>query len=66
MLKDVTIDEANLESMTDLEKIFSVQTLLRQYAPCKHNSTDEVRYTSRGLIKSEQIIKFDNINILLK
>ena len=35
MLKDIIIDEVNLESMTDLEKSFCVQTLLRQYAPCE-------------------------------
>ena len=33
MLKDTIIDEANLHSVTDLEKIFCVQTLLRQHAP---------------------------------
>ena len=66
MLKDAIIDEANLHSMTDLEKIFRVQTLLRQHAPCEHNDIDEVRYSSRGIIKSEQIIVFDNVNILLK
>ena len=44
----------NLESMANLDKIFRVQTLLRQYAPCEHNSVDEVRYSSQGLIKTVQ------------
>ena len=35
ILNDITIDEASLESMTDLEKIFRLQTLLRRYAPCE-------------------------------
>ena len=41
MFKNI-IKEANLESMADLEKNFRVQTQLRQYAPCEHNSIDEV------------------------
>ena len=54
MLKDIIIDEANMESITDLENIFCVQTLLRRYAPCEHNSTDKVRYSSQSLIKIVQ------------
>ena len=62
------IDKANLERL----KVFCVQTLLRQYAPCEHNIIDEVWYSSQGLMKTlqkksgEQIIVFDNINILWK
>ena len=64
MFKNI-IKEANLESMADLEKNFRVQTQLRQYAPCEHNSIDEVRYSSQGPTHSgKQIIVFDNINIL--
>ena len=40
--------------MTNLEKIFRVETLLRQYALCELNSIDEVRYSSQGLIKNVQ------------
>ena len=54
MLKDVIIDEANLESMADLERIFCVQALLRRYAPGERNNIDEVRCSSQVLIKSVQ------------
>ena len=51
----MTIDKANLERL----KVFCVLTLLRQYAPCEHNSDDD--FTKQS---DEQIIVFDNINIL--
>ena len=51
----MTIDKANLERL----KAFCVLTLLRQYAPCKHNSDDYFAKQS-----DEQIIVFDSINIL--
>ena len=47
---NMIIDKANLEIL----KVFCVQTLLRQYAPCEHNSIDEVWYSSQGLIKTLQ------------
>ena len=50
MLKNKMIDEANLKSMKDREKIFNMQTLLKPYAPCKHNNNDEFRYSSHSLI----------------
>ena len=49
------IDKANLESL----KVFCVQALLRQYAPCENNSIDDFAKQS-----DEQIIVFHNINIL--
>ena len=64
MLKDMIINKASLEKITDPEKNFHVQTLLRRYAPCKHNSIDEVlgaRYLNQGLIKS---VQFTNLNKL--
>ena len=57
MLKDIITDKASLENMTDLENILRLKTLLRRYAPCEHNSIDEVlgaRYSSQGLINSVQ------------
>ena len=46
--------------MTDFEKIFSVQTLLRQYAPCEQNSIDEVWFSGEGLIKTVQRTQVNN------
>ena len=40
--------------MTILEKIFRVQTLLRQYAPYEHKNIDEVRYSRQGITKTVQ------------
>ena len=54
ILKNIIIDKANLEGMANLENIFPVQTLLREYAPCEHNNIDEVRYFSQGLTKTVQ------------
>ena len=45
---NMIIDKAKLEGL----KVFCVQTLLRQYAPCERNSIDEVWYSSQGLIKT--------------
>ena len=41
-VKNIIRDKANLERL----KIFCVQSLLRQDAPCEHNSIDEVWYSS--------------------
>ena len=46
----IYLHHLNLERL----KVFCVQTLLRQYAPCEHNSIDEVWYSSQGLIKTLQ------------
>ena len=62
MLKDMIINRASLERITDLKKNFRVQTLLRRYAPYKHNSIDQIlgaRYLNQGLIKS---VQFTNLN----
>lgn len=62
MLKDMIINRASLERITDLKKNFRVQTLLRRYAPCEHNNIGEVlgaRYLNQNLKKS---VQFANLN----
>ena len=51
----MVMDKANLERL----KVFCVQTLFRQYAPCEYNSIDDFAKHS-----DEQTIVFHNINIL--
>ena len=51
----ICLHHLNLERL----KVCCVQTLLRQYAPCKHNRIDDFAKQS-----DEQIIVFHNINIL--